>query len=378
MADMPAVSYKLVILILLLHACSSYILLERSPTAANKEDSFLLEPYDEDLATFVEITTDEKAKKILGDEIKDISPSLVVTTGQPSDEIADGVDIASGPDASITAQDPAQAVLEQEFFSQQEYLALEQGHPLVGLADLAIHQQGASTAHIQPPTDSSTTDAHLSNQQAYLTQSHPLMDLADLAIHQQKVPVTQGHPLMALTELAIQTAHSSGNHPEGVAPLAHLIEQISQEDAAEMTQEKVFAMAHAMEDMLEEIIASAPADPVTAPEPAPLPEPEVAPEPVSVEAQPTKITQNSIAFDATTEPSAMDEALEEILLEIYAEPAVDVSMEEEEEEGVEDGEEEEEEVEEEEEGEEEVDMDMTHQVSLLRLPFSNIFQCPCI
>ena len=348
-------------------------MLERSPTAANKEDSFLLEPYDEDLATFVEITTDEKAKKILGDEIKEISPSLVVTTGKPSDEIASGVDIASVPDASITAQDPAQAVLEQEFSSQQEYLALEQGHPLVGLADLAIHQQSASTAHIQPPTDSSTTDAHLSNQQAYLTQSHPLMDLADLAIHQQKVPVTQGHPLMALTELAIQTAHSSGDHPEGVAPLAHLIEQISQEDAAEMTQEKVFAMAHAMEDMLEEIIASAPADPVT----APLPEPEVAPEPVSVEAQPTKITQNSIAFDATTEPSAMDEALEEILLEIYAEPAVDVSMEEEEEEeeGVEDGKEEEEEGEEEEEDgeedgdeeEEEVDMDMTHQVSLLRL-----------
>ena len=135
MADLPPVSYKLVILILLLHTCSSFILLEHSPTVTKiKEEVILLEPYNEEIGTFVEITTDQKTKNVLSTESKD----------------------------------------------------------------------------------------------------------------------------MSLTNLAIQTARSpAGDLPQGVAPLARLIEQISQENAADMTKEKMFAMAKELENMLKEILAPA-------------------------------------------------------------------------------------------------------------------------
>ena len=125
MADLPPVSYKLVILILLLHTCSSFILLESSPTVTKiKEEAF----------SFVEITTEQKTKNVLSTGSKD----------------------------------------------------------------------------------------------------------------------------MSLTNLAIQTARSpAGDLPPGVGPLARLIEQISQENAADMTEEKMFAMAKELENMLKEILAPA-------------------------------------------------------------------------------------------------------------------------
>ena len=330
MADMPPVSYKLVIIILLLQACSSYILLERSPTVTKiKEEAFLLEPYNEDLGTFVEITTDQKTKNVLSTESKEISLPLVITTEEPSDEVADEVGIATvptihSPDASID-----RAIPEQEFPSlDQKYLALQKSHPLMGLTDLAIHRQ-------------------------------------EVPVHDVTHQFRRGHPLMALTNLAIQTARSpAGDLPHGVAPLALLIEQISQENAADMTKEKMFAMAKKMENMLKEILAPASSDPATAPvsesepEPTPVsePEPTQAPE-VSPESTPASEPASAPVHETepTTDPSSMDAALEDILLEIYAEPVVD---------SVED-EVEEEEVEEEDNNDDEEateEMDMTHQV----------------
>ena len=58
MADMPSTSLKLVLLLLLLQICSSYILLERSPRVTVKEGPFLLERYNsDDPGAFVEIAT---------------------------------------------------------------------------------------------------------------------------------------------------------------------------------------------------------------------------------------------------------------------------------------------------------------------------------
>ena len=319
MADMPPVSYKLVIIILLLHTCSSYILLERSPTVTKiKEEAFLLEPYNEDLGTFVEITTDQKTKNVLSTESKEISLPLV-------EEVADEVGIATGPTIHNPDASMDRAIPEQDFPSlDQKYLALQKSHPLVGLTDLAIHRQ-------------------------------------EVPVHDVTHQFRRGHPLMALTNLAIQTARSpAGDLPHGVAPLALLIEQISQENAADMTKEKMFAMAKKMENMLKEILAPASPDPETAPasesEPEPIPvsepEPTQAPE-VSPESTPASAPVHEI--EPTTDPSAMNDALEEILLEIYAEPVVD---------SVED-EVEEEEVEEEDNNDDEEateEMDMTHQV----------------
>ena len=296
-----------------------------------KEEAFLLEPYNEDLGTFVEITTDQKTKNVLSTESKEISLPLVITTEEPSDEVADEVGITTvptihSPDASID-----RAIPEQEFPSiDQKYLALQ--------------------------------------------KSHPLMELTDLAIHHQEVPqqFPQGHPLMALTNLAIQTARSpAGDLPRGVAPLALLIEQISQENAADMTKEKMFAMAKEMENMLKEILAPASSDPATAPvsesepEPTPVsePEPTQAPE-VSPESTPASEPASAPVHE--TDPSSMDAALEDILLEIYAEPVVD---------SVED-EAEEEEVEEEDNNDDEEateEMDMTHQVCWANLTRSRCF-----
>ena len=76
----------------------------------------------------------------------------------------------------------------------------------MGLADLAIHHQDASTGAVPAPAE-----------QGY--HGHPVMGLADLAIHQQEAPVThqfpQGHPLVDLANLAIQTPpQSSGDQPQ--------------------------------------------------------------------------------------------------------------------------------------------------------------------
>ena len=256
-----------------------------------KEDAFLLEPYNEDLGTFVEITTDQKTEDVLSTESKETFLPLAVTTEEPSKEIEDEFDIVivptiHSPGASIEVQDPTQAIPDQELPSlRQKYLALQQNHPLMGLTHLAIHQQ------------------------------------------KQKASVTQNHPLMALTNLAIQTARSpEGDRPQGIAPLALLIEQISQENADGMTKEKMFAMAKAMERMLEEIVAPAPASPAPAPvSPAPAPA-SPAPAPVS-EPEPALASAPVLETEVATEPASMDDALEEILLEIYAEPIVDVPVE---------------------------------------------------
>ena len=298
-----------------------------------KEEAFLLEPYNEDPGTFVEITTDQKAKNVLSTESKEISLPLV-------EEVADEVGIATGPtihnpDASID-----RAIPEQDFPSlDQKYLALQKSHPLMGLTDLAIHRQ-------EVPVDDVTQQFR------------------------------RGHPLMALTNLAIQTARSpAGDLPHGVAPLALLIEQIAQENAADMTKEKMFAMAKKMENMLKEILAPASSDPATAPvsesepEPTPVsePEPTQAPE-VSPESTPASEPASAPVHETepTTDPSSMDAALEDILLEIYAEPVVD---------SVED-EVEEEEVEEEDNNDDEEateEMDMTHQVCWANLTRSRCF-----
>ena len=134
----------------------------------------------------------------------------VVTTEEDSTE--DGVveveqSAIQSPDSSIPLHYPIEAFPEAEYpFLPQEYLHYQQGHPLMGLADLAIHHHEASTGPVPAPA-----------QQGY--HGHPVMGLADLAIHQQEAPVThqfpQGHPLVDLANLAMQTPpQSSGDQPQ--------------------------------------------------------------------------------------------------------------------------------------------------------------------
>ena len=132
MTDMPSIDYKVVIVMLLLQTCNSFILLERSPAPEISKDGFVVVPYSEENVGFVEITTEP---------------------------------------------------------------TVDQG---------------------------------------------------------------QGSRFTVLTDLAKQISRSSeGDHPKGVAPLATLIEKISQEDADTITKEKMFALAKEMEKILEEIVVPA-------------------------------------------------------------------------------------------------------------------------
>ena len=139
-----------------------------------------------------------------------------VNTGESSEAGAIEIEqpAIQTPDTStIPLHYPIQAFPEEEYpFLPQEYLQYQQNHPLMGLADLAIHQQEASSE--------SSSDAQNPTQE-YIT--HPVMGLTDLVINQQETPVTpqfpQGHPLLDLTNLAVQTSHPSGVYPQ--QPLLH-------------------------------------------------------------------------------------------------------------------------------------------------------------
>jgi len=240
MADMPSTSLKLVLLLLLLQICSSYILLERSPRVTVKEGPFLLERYNsDDPGAFVEIATEPPSKIQAVTHLKDDPPSSSMEK------------VSAKADAKLTKEENLPTANTQDFVADIAPTRTSQ----LGLVSKPKLERAPSSEPEQPEHQIVPEPEPLPESEPILTPEHdsPNQDATEPSSESDIEPSSEAEPnvekLAYKIENSMQDMVDETTEPSPVeGALGEILDEIYAEPVDSLEPSEELKMTHQVEN----------------------------------------------------------------------------------------------------------------------------------